>query len=360
MEGFDWVPEFLSVARLDHEDGEPGAPLQISALEECEGFPEGDESFVDFLDGLLAEATKRKADTGAGAACKVWDLLDDAEGKADRALLEQRMLMATDLASFTEGAHELYGRILELPTSAPGLLVCGRMALTFGEGATGSQLLTLFYLPFQDAHRLRTDRGLALDRVVDVVVKNRARSFLYPYLEEGVPRHDLVKVMVRPASDPFPEILSMKPPPTTETLLQAEVARALYARGPGQEQRYAGYFEKPPAKKRELFGEERLVKVGDLLPIPDAAAVARESSRSSKDLYAKDQKMKLTIDGAVKVDASLEQLGQSYFFAEHGGERFLVIRGRSFVTTQAHLSSLDFLEVESLDQALDRIKRVDG
>lgn len=359
MDGFDWTPEFLTVAVLGPKDpDEPAAGVEPEILEECKGFPDADESFEDFLDGLLRDALTRRADTGASSPTKVHAFAASDKGESDREMLEQGMLMATDLGGFKKRARELLQRLAELPDTTPGLAVVLRARASFEgpQGESGAQLACLFSLPYQDAHIVDRREGLALARIAEVVVRKQARSVVYPFLDAGEVRHDQVKITARPASGSFPGLLATRPPPVTEELLQREVARALYARGGDEEQRYKAYFEKLPAKKRELFGEDRVVRVKDLLPQDEAAAIARESARSSHDLYNKKQNLKLTIDGTVKIDASMEGLGDSFFFAERGGEKFLLIRGKHFTTSRAQLSSVDFLQVDSLEAMIERVR----
>ncbi len=356
MADVDWSPVYLVVAKLGYKDpDEPEKGLEPEILDRSEGFPQSDEGFADFLDGLIVEALGRRTDTGASSPCKAYDFVENKKGEQDRQLLEQELLMATDLASFEEAGRDLLGRLAELSGIAPGVAMLGRIRVVDEETDKGAELVALFLLPYQEAYRMDHDEGLSLSQVPGILSKKSARSLLYPMVDETGPRHDRLKIHARPASDPFPGLFSVRPPPTTEALLQAEVARALYARDRKAEERYSGYFEKPPPRRRELFGEDRMVKIADLLPSTDAAAVARESSRTARDLYQKEQKVKLVIDGTVRVDARAEGLGDSFFLAEKGGERFLVIRGKHFVTSTPQVCPLDFLEVEELDDLLDRM-----
>jgi hypothetical protein len=357
MDDYDWTPEFLIVARIAPEDpDEVGAPLVPMVIEACKGFPGSDESFVDLLDGLLSESLKRRTDTGASAPCKAYGFVDNAKGEEDRRLLEEGLLMATDLDGFRDAGLALIRRLADLPGAVPGLAVVMSATLTDIDAGRGVKSLAVFDLPYQDAQQVEHTAGLSLVDIPEVIVRKQARSMLYPLFGGDEPRHDLVKIHSRPAAAPFPGVLSVRPPPTTEVLLQQEVARALYSGGSGAEPRYSPYFEKPPAKKRELFGEERLVRVQDLLPPTRAAAVARESSRTTRDLYDKDQKLSLVVDDQVKIDARADSLGEAVFFAEHGGDRYMVIKGKKFVTNKAQLSSLDFLKVESLQDVLTQLQ----
>ncbi len=356
MDAFDWNPELMVVHKLAWRDQDhPDQGLERSEIVRSEGFPDADDSFLDYLDYQLRELIKKKPDTGAGSPCKVYQFVENSKGSEDRGLLEDKLVMATDIATFSAGIEQVMERIMAVPGVGQGMVVAMKLAATFGEGDSGASFVTLFWFDFEDATRFQED-PLRLDDLTGILLRKAGRGMIYPYLEGDTPRHDLVKLHCRPASHPFVELFSVIPPPTTEELLQREVARAIFSRGSDAEERYKAYFEKTPAKKRELFGEQRLVKVGDLIPERDAAAVARESSRTAKDLYDKDQKMKITIDGMLSVDLRMENLGESFFFAKEGQEKFLIIRGKSFQSNRAQLSSVDFLEVESLANVIDKVR----
>jgi hypothetical protein len=357
MEEFDWTPEFFSIFTIEPEDAEaPEGRLVTRSLADCEGFPDAEESFLDFVDFQIRALMKKKPDTAASSACKVYHFTETDGGEEDRKLLEEQLLMATDRGTFREGAMAFLDRLMGIPGVKPGLLVVARVSATLEMAAAGVKLLTVLWADFEDASRFLAEGSLALEEISQVLLRKLSRGFLYPYLGEDTPRHDLLKMNCRPVTHPFVGLLNVEPPPTTDQLLQKEVARAMFSREPGAEERYRGYFEKSPPKKRELFGEERLVKVGDLLPAREAAAVARESARTSHDLYSKEQKMKINVDGLVTVDLKLENLGESFFFAKEGGEKYLVIRGKSFQTNKSQLNSIDFLDVGSLSEAIERMK----
>lgn len=356
-EAIDWKPEFFSIvhiALVDPDDPEKGVEPRV--LSEGKGFPDADESFVDYLDFQIRKLLEKKADTAASSACKVYSFLEGEKGEEDRQLLEDRLLMTVDLKGFRAGAAELVDRIMAMQGLEAGLVVVMRSLVTVDEGAAGGNYLTAFWADFEDASRFETAGALALEDVPDVLLRKLSRGFLYPYSDGRELRHDQLKLHSRPASHPFVEMLAIEAPPTTEQLMQREVARAIYSRDRDAKTRYRNYFEKVPPKKRELFGEERYVKVGDLLPERDAAAVAREASRTTRDLYDKEQKLRIKIDGAVTVDVRIEDLGQSFFFAQDGGEKFLVIRGKSFQTSTAHLNSVDFMEIDGLDDVIERMR----
>lgn len=353
----DWTPEHLAVVKLEPKDpAEPTSPLKGTIVHQGEGFPDGDEGFADFLHFLIEEIFGKKPDTGAGSPCKAWGFLPNEKGEEDRDLLENGLLMATDAKAFKTGLQALLERFPRLPGAKPGLVIVARFHAQVEGLKRGARFLALFHLDFQDALRLEHEHGLSLSRLDEVVIRKLTRGILYPLVEVEGPRHDLVKILCRPASDPFPSLLAVTPPTTTEELLQGAVAQALYATGKGAEARFKAYFEKPAPRRRELFGEDRFVKVKDLIPPTEAQAVARESARTARDMYAKEQKVKIDVDGAVSVDARLDQLGESFFFAEKDGEKYLLIKGKKFVSTRPQLTSVDFMSIESLEELLERIR----
>ena len=182
------------------------------------------------------------------------------------------------------------------------------------------------------------------------------KAIFYPYGTPEEPRYDMVKILTKPASDPWSALLAVRSPLSTERLLQDEVAKAVMEIEPEKWKDRKPLFDRIPPKKRMLLGEERLVPPDLTMEPAVAAAVARRCCRSSEDLYGKKQVLSLDLEGA-KVTLPVDRMGESFAFYRHQGEEFLLIRAKRVMTNRGALGPADFIEASSLEEAAEQFSR---
>ena len=152
MEEFDWNPERIAVHLIEYKDPDvPDDGLVHRQLARSEGFPDADESFVDYLDFQLRALVKKRPDTGASSACKVFEFLQNDKGEGDRQLLEERLLMSLEGKGFGAGVDEVMERIMLVPGLKPGLVIMAKVRVLNELGESGAELLAMFWLDFEDA-----------------------------------------------------------------------------------------------------------------------------------------------------------------------------------------------------------------
>ncbi len=340
---FDWTPKFVSVDRVTVDDDGKVDTVPVLSVE---GFPLAGEAFIDLVDHQLRKFVSTKPDTGVSSPCKVFSFIDNEKGQADRSWLEEEMLGAETLKEFTEAAGATNAELVNLPGVSPGILVQAVVKATL-EDDTMMDLVFITLLSYLPTEKLIFGDEVDLEEVTEVVHRDPSKAILYPFGTPQEIRYELVKILSRPVTNCWQALLSVSPPPSTERLLQDEVAKAVQALEPGKWDERKELFRRIPPKKRMLLGEERLVPPALTLEPAMAAAVARQCCRTSKDLYDKNQVLVLDLGGA-KVTLPVEFLGERFAFYRHQGEEVLMIRAKSIMTTRGGMGPADFIEPQVL------------
>ena len=352
MECNDWNVNFINIFRVD-EGSEEGAK-QAELVLANSGFPADDPVLQDHLDSLLVEAFKKRPDTGEGSACKLWTFQDTPPGKEDREVFFEA-LTTENPKTFQSLARRVAGRYLSLPGARPGLLFFLNVRVTPKKGM-GGNFFVIFVCDFADLRRYDPHIG-HLESVDDAVEKKCKKAVVYPYHNGYDFDKDKVKVVQSGAKvAAFADLFYLEPPPSTKDLLEQELKEAVTKRDDGE--KYEDYFVSELPKERELFGEERYINLSDLLSTDDVVHLSKESYQSAMDKHGKKSRVRIVVDDGVKFEGQLDKLGINYFFARKGGAKYLIVKGEKFLT-KSQLSSIEFLDVEDLDEVLPRVTRED-
>jgi hypothetical protein len=349
MADFDWKLSHLSVFRCGVDPKSPAARPRkaVEHVGSRSRFGEGQELLEELIDHLLASAWAKKVDIAESSACRAWAFKPSAGGGEDRELLEG-LVSAGGARDFEGRALVLSERYAGLPRARDGVLIHVSAVVDSGR-ARGVPFYGLFKCDFEEARRLADD--LTLESVPEVMIRKLKKMVLYPYFDGFQQDPARLKLFQASASDYFHELLAIDRPATARELFQRELAEAVGSRF---DDRYDDYFVSMPPAKRELFGEERYVPLNDLMPAPEVRYVTERSCQAAREKYDRPIRVSIRIDDAVKVDADLAGLGKSFFFARKGDVRYMIVRGERFVSG-GQLSSLDFLNVESLEEILPRV-----
>lgn len=338
---FDWKLACMALFRLTPEpaDGDERAKLAAALVCAQRHFEPGQELLEEMIDRLLASAWSKKAGLGDAAACRAYVLRQGPDGDRDKAALAL-LAEAPALDQFETQAARLSERYAGLRGARGGVMV--HIAATVDSGRAKSEpFYFLLHCDFEDARRLEDDSNLLT--VGDVVLGKLRKALVYPYYDGFAPDTDRVKLYKPTAADTFDEVLVVDRPATGKELFQRECRDAARTRFG---ERYDDYFIGVPGK-RDLFGPERAVPADDLMPPLEAKHVCEVSARATKDKYGKTITARVKVDGHAAVTVDLAHLGKSVFFAQQGGERYLVIKGEQFVTSD-QMTGLDFADLESL------------
>jgi hypothetical protein len=352
MKDFDWKLVHLCLFRVKTDEDSAKPRLKVEHLGSQKFFETGQELLEELIDKLLTTAWGKKVDINESSSCRAYPFKATHRGGEDRQLLEE-LVASPNLEDFEVRANTLTEHYASIPRSRPGVLV--HVVATIDAGrAKALPFYFLFKCDFEDARQLGDDRNIV--PVPEVILEKLKKMLCYPFFDGFAQDAERVKLFQASASDYFHEVVDVERPATAKELFQQELASAVQSR---HEHRYDNYFVGEPPKKRELFGQDRIIPLNDLLPAPEVKYVTEKTCRAAKDKYDKQVKVSIKIDEQVKFEADMAGLNRSFFFAQKGDMRFIIIRGERFVGG-GQLTGLDFLDVEQLDDIMPRVTEDTG
>lgn len=346
---FDWKLVHLCLFRVRADEASRDAKprLNVEHLGSQRAFETGQELLEEMLDRLLSSAWSKKVDINDASACRAYGFRDTQDGKADRELLCE-LSGSLRLEDFEARALSLTERYAGLPRARQGVIIHASCTVDSGR-AKSLPFYFMFKCDFEDARQLADDRHLV--PVPEVILEKLKKSAMYPFFDGFAADADRVKVFQASAADTFDELLQIDKPATAKELFQKELARAVATRF---EDRYNDYFVGMPEGKRELFGIDRVIPLDDLMPAPEVKYVSDKTVRAARDKYDKPLKVRIKIDETISIDADMSGLGKTFFFAQKGDLRYVIIKGERFVSS-GQLTGLDFLDVEQLEDIMPRV-----
>ena len=352
MECSDWNVNFMNIYSMKKET-ESSDESELELLLSRDTFPAEDPNLLELIDSLLIEAFRKKPDTGKTCGCKIWRFQETPSGKEDHELLAQA-LDSTEKTTFENSCRRLARRYATLAGAKPGLLVFLNVRVTPSKGMGGT-FFVHFISDFEELNRYDNHLG-QIEIVSDAVTHKCKKAFVYPYFNGYDLDRDKVKIVSQGKSEGgLPDLLYLDPPKDTDQLLLQELYSAVTERHDPEQ--YESYFQAPP-KERELFNDSSFVSGPDLLSQDEVEHLSRKSYQSSLDNHGKKSKVRLIIDEGVKFEGQLDKMGETYFFARKGDTKFLIVKGDKFLT-KSQLSSIEFLDVQDLDDILPKITSED-
>ena len=349
LQVYDWHLKNLAAFRCRSEgDGESQERLQLDALGHMARFGAEDELLEQLLDGLILNAFKKRPDIGDSAPCRIYGFRNSTKGEEDREFLQQ-LRVEPDAGVFEEKCEKLAKRYASLPNARQGVLLF-LLVTVRAKNVAEEPFLCIFKCDYEEACSIQDKVSVTI--LNEVIIGKLKKVIIYPHFNGYEHDESHLKLFQSSASDYFEELLWLDKPTVASTLLQGELRRAIALRN--QEKSQDEHFLSPPPKKRELFGEERYIPLNDLIPYEEVRFVSDEVCERSKEKFERKVKIQIRIDDNVRIDADMAGLGRSFFFAERGGFRFLIVRGENF-TTNGPLSGLDFLDVQSLEDVLPHL-----
>lgn len=344
----DWSLECLTAYKCRREEGlgdGPGRMLSVP-LGAMTMFGPQDTLLEEFLDEILLAAFRKKPDIGDASPCRIFGFRQGNQGMADQQLLDK--LLRSRMEDFEPETARMAKRYTGLAHSRDGVFLFARVTIR-AKSVPDLPFLCIFKCDYEDARAF--DENMTVRILDEVIIRKLKKVMIYPHFDEIQQDFSRVKLYQSNASDYFEEFLWLEKPAVARELLQRELRNAIALR---HDDKFDNHFTQPAPKKRELFGEQRYIPLNDLLRYEEVKFVNDEVCVNSREKFDKPVRAQIKIDETVKVDATMDGLGKSFFFAKRGDFRYLIIRGESF-TTSGPLSSLDFLEVQDLDEVLPNL-----
>ncbi|MCJ8344861.1 hypothetical protein MJH12_04920, partial [bacterium] len=168
-------------------------------------------------------------------------------------------------------------------------------------------------------------------------------------------KYNQVKIYQKSSADYFQKVFSVGDLPDSEEIADKCLHEELTEKSP---ETYDKYFELPEGdrrQKRELFGPSRIITDEDLLDVDNVSHLSLKTQMNVVDNNVKPVRLKVSIDDGLKFDGSVDQLNRTYFFAQEGLERYLIVKGVKF-ETKSHFQSVEFMKLENLEETMNRIR----
>lgn len=344
----DWELAFLSVYGCSsHEvDGN----RHVVEIFSCDQASALENSFLRFLTVLLSKSLSRKPTLAPNAPCRVFRFLSSSTGDQDSKICDE-LLNAVSMTSFCAQSALLAHKYIRTPKSRDGVLFVVNANIVHKK----NRLPALFILKTDYEGAGFIDSQGSFEERNDVILPELKKSLVYPYFDGANFHFDCVRIFQKNRADYFEKIMAVEALPDSNQIAEEALKAELENIKPGAYERYfAGHKEEKP-KKRDLFGDTRLIEEKDLIDSDETSLVSVKTQTAVVEKDAGPVKLKLQIDDDIRFEGRIDQLNRNYFFARHGLEKMLIIKGDSF-HTKSHFQSVEFMRLEEVQQILERLK----
>lgn len=347
----NWEMVYMSVFRCVSDEN--SSKKIIEEIGEVSEIGIDEESFSDFIGDLIMQAVSKKASLSPIASCRTYQFLEDSKGKTDQSICNS-LLTAVSQSHFRTHAKIVADQYTSTPKARDGLL--------FILNANYEQNKTLtpnvFILKVDYVKGIVHSENSNLEHSESLLLPELKKAITYPYFDGGNFKYTQIKLYQRSSADYFQKMFNVGYLPDSEEIADHCLHEELKEKCP---ELYDKYFEIPQGErrqKRELFGSSRIVKEEDLLDVDNVSHLSLQTQMNVVDQNVKPVRLKVNIDDGLKFDGSVDQLNRTYFFAQEGLERYLIVKGGKF-EIKGHYQSAEFMKLESLEDTLSRFKGVE-
>lgn len=346
----DWNLVYINVYQIDElESGKkaPNCVVDQSGLD-----PEKDGALTSMLELLIKQMKSRRPSLAPTAACKAYEFSAHSLGQEDQSVTEQ-LLHAVSLNQFREFAKILAGKYVNSPKARRGWLFVINANVEIKKNLT--PCLFVFKMDFQPGFR---PEGVEFSVEEELILPEMKKGLQYPYFDGANFQFNQLVIFQKSSADYFQRMLRLNSIPNEMEVSDECLEEQLEERQPGVYEKYFRLPEEDRRVKREVLGSSRIVQDADLLEADEVFHLSKKHQAAAMDNNLKPQKLSLMIDDGLRFEGKTDQLNQSYYLAQVGLEKILIIRGHKFETKGA-FTPAEFLKPESLDEVLDRL-RADG
>lgn len=311
-----------------------------------------EESLSDFVGDLIIQAVGKKASLSPNAKSKAFVFTDDENGESHQKICDN-LLTAVSRDSFKEQADKVAENYINTPKARDGVLFVINCNAEQNKTLTPNVLIIKsdhssgIVEDFEEHEKISYSEG--------ILSKELTKVIQYPFFDGGNFRYNKVKVYQKQTSDYFQKTFSLGLLPDSFQIIDACLLAELQEKCP---EVFEKYFELPEGdrqQKRELFGPSRIVTDDDLLDVDNTSHLSLKTQMSVVDKGIDPVRLKISIDDGLKFNGSVDQLNRTYFFAQEGLERYLIVKGVKF-ETKDHFQTVEFMKLENLEDTMKRIK----
>lgn len=344
----NWELVYMSVFRCVSDEN--SAKKIIEEIGEVSEIGIDEESLSDFIGDLIMQAVGKKASLSPSASCRAYQFLDDSKGETDQSICDS-LLTAVAKSSFQSHAKIVADQYAFTPKARDGLL------FIINANAEQNKTLTpnVFVLKVDYSTGIVHQEDSSLSHSESILLPDLKKAITYPYFDGGNFKYNQLKIYQKSSADYFQKVFSVGDLPDSEEIIDKCLHEELTEKAP---ETYDKYFEIPEGdrrQKRELFGPSRIVTDDDLLDVDNVSHLSLKTQMNVVDNNVKPVRLKVAIDDGLKFDGSVDQLNRTYFFAQEGLERYLIVKGVKF-ETKSHFQTVEFMKLENLESTMNRIK----
>lgn len=311
--------------------------------------PEEHGSIEWMLGSLVIQMRGKKPSLSPTGACKVYEFSDDELGFEDHKIAEH-LLHSTSLEYFRGFSKVAAGKYVHSPKARQGWLIVMNANLEIKKNLAPQVLI--FNADFQPGFMPSED---SINAKENLILPELKKGMMYPHFDGANFRFDQLVIFQKHSSEYFDRMLRLRRLPSNLDIEEECLLEELESVRP---ETYDKYFELPEEDrraKREVLGASRIVMDHDQLNMEEAAYVAKKAQAWIIDHNCSPAKIKLQIDDGIKFEAKANQLNSSFFVAQNGLEKFIIIRGNR-VETKGAFNALEFAKAESLDDVIQSLK----
>lgn len=342
----DWNCVYLTAFRVEEQESGKKVAREIKNQSGLD--PESDGGLQSFLEILVKQMKSRRPSLTPTAACKAYQFSEDALGQEDEKVCEQ-LLHAVSLSQFNSYANILAGKYVHSPKSRKGILFVINANVEIKKNL--SPCLLVFKTDFQPGF---IPEGSEIAAQEELILPELKKGLQFPYFDGANFQFNQLVIFQKSQADYFQRMLRLQSLPDNDEIVDEALHDQLEEKQPGAFEKYFRLPEEDRRVKREVFGAARIVQDNDLLQSDDVVHVTKKTQAQVVDNNAKPVRLRLSIDDGLRFEGKADQLNQSYYFAQEGMEKFLIIRGHKF-ETRSHFQAVEFMKLERLDEVLQRI-----
>ncbi|MBW7877228.1 MAG: DUF3900 domain-containing protein [Candidatus Cloacimonetes bacterium] len=347
----EWELVYLSIYRFYQDDEDKRRTMEeIATLSANDSYEDRFPFLQEYLSDMIRQAKGKKASLSPSASCRAWRFrIEDEAGQEDKNLCDA-LLGSVSKSTFQNHAQILAQRYTRIPKSRNGLLFVLNANTMQGKNLAPS--LLIFKADFRSAALVNEDKAIKENH--EILLSDLKKCMWYPHFDGFNHNLDQIRIFQSSASDYFQKLLNVVDLPDSVDIAEEALREELFEIHPEVYEKYFQIPEQERHQKREVFGERRYVAEEDLLEPEKVAQLAVKAQIRNIDQNAKPLRLRLNIDGGLKFEGSIDLLGQTFFFAKHGDEKILILRGDKF-ETKSHYQPIEFLKLESLESVIQKL-----
>jgi hypothetical protein len=308
-----------------------------------------EESMADFLGDLIRACLGKKASLSPSASCRAYQFADSSKGQDDKTICDQ-LLNAVSHNVFRSHAEIIAAKYIKTPKVRDGILFVLNANVTTKKQTFPSMFV--FKTDYIPAGIMDNDGHF--EQRKDILLPELKKSIVYPHFDGSNFQFEQIRLFQKSSADYFQSIFDVENLPDANEIADKALKEELDEKDPGKYDRYFELDEQERRKKRDVFGEARLIQNDDLMTTDEVAHLTMKTQMKNMDKNSKPIRLRLMIDDGLRFEGQVDQLNKTFFFARNGLEKVLIVRGNSF-HTKSHFQSVEFMKLDSVEDVMHRM-----